>query len=232
MELQTEIGDGYPVAFERAFVPFEIEMKDDEEPGTFEGMAAVFNNVDRQGDIIKPGAFKGSIRSPKKIKMLWQHDSWDPVGVWKEFEETDKGLRAKGALVLDVQRAAEAHALMKAGAVDGLSIGFMIPKNGSAFDEDNGIRTITKVELWEVSLVTFPANPKARLTSVKSAAEQIMTIREFERFLRDVGGYSIGAARAIASTGFDPELDRRDDAGEGLDRLSEALRRRGAAFSQ
>jgi HK97 family phage prohead protease len=223
--------------FQRAYVPFEIEeihvatTKAGDSIGEFSGKAAVFNNEDMMGDVIKPGAFKGSIGSPKKIKMLWQHSSFEPVGVWDKFEETPNELRAEGRLLLDVQRAAEAHVLMKAGAVDGLSVGFRIPKNGATFDDDTGKREITKAVLWEVSLVTFPANPKARMTSVKSAAEQITTKREFEKFLRDVGGFSVATAKAISSSGFIPDPAARDVPGEGLSTLYDALMRRGASLN-
>ena len=223
--------------FERAYIPFEIEeirAANDNEDGsrsTFTGKAAVFNNVDLMGDTIKPGAFKGSIRTPRKIKMLWQHSSFEPVGVWKSLEEKGDALVAEGELLLDVQRAAEARVLMKAGAVDGLSVGFQIPKGGASFDDDTGRRVINKAILWEISLVTFPANPKARLTSVKTAAEQITTKREFEKFLRDVGGFSISTAKAIATSGFIPDSAARDVPDDGLRAVHEALTRRGAAFN-
>ena len=218
---------------EIAFLPFEVEDMDlkkgddgSSSVGTFRGLASAYNNEDLVGDIIKPGAF-GSI-NPKKIKMLWQHRSDQPVGVWTEFKDTSKGLEAHGTLVLEVQRAAEAHALMKAGAVDGLSIGFRIPPKGATFDDTTGKRIITKIDLWEVSLVTFPANPKARIASVKGSD---MTVREFENFLRDEGGFSIDQAKRITSSGYHPDQAARDEADEGMKRLSDALKKRSGIWS-
>ena len=216
-------------------LPFEItsvktSTKDSagNEVGSFEGLAAAFNNQDMVGDVIMPGAFKGSIRSPKKIKMLWQHQSDQPVGVWTGFIETDKGLHAEGKLVLDVQRAAEAHALMKAGAVDGLSIGFRIPAKGSVFDRETGIRTITKIDLWEISLVTFPANPKARVSRVKMLNDvgELPTPREMEAALRDMG-FSRRQSRAFMSKGFaglDPEAAAAEELAERIQELTDDIR--------
>ncbi len=206
-----------------ACVPFEIKSlgtltKDDgSETGVFEGMASTFGNVDLDGDIIAPGAFKGA--KAAKVKMLWQHDSRQPIGVWETLEETDKGLRVKGQLILEVQQAAEAFALLKGGAIDSLSIGFRVPPNGSVFDEAQGKRLITKINLWEVSIVSFPSNPKARISRVKS----IKTIRDFETFLRDEGGYSHAAARSISRDGFKPSTEPRDE--DGLDELVASIKR-------
>ena len=239
--------DAFADTLERLIIPFEIadfKKGDDDDTGSFEGLAAAFNNKDMTGDIIKPGAFKGSIKSPKRVKMLWQHQSDQPVGVWLVLEETDKGLHAEGKLVLGVQRADEALLLMKAGAVDGLSIGFRIPKGGAEFDEDTFVRTITKLELWEVSLVTFPANPKARITRVKSAAARIKNIRDYEAFLRDEGGFTANQATALAVTGWKSAAELRDGAGadddstelrdgaDGFDKLSDALSKRSGVWSQ
>lgn len=211
-------------------VPFEVktcgtEIKEDgTEVGTFTGMASTFGNVDLVGDRIAPGAFTQSIKNPRKIRMLWQHDIREPIGVWREMRETDKGLEVKGALVLDVRRAAEAHALMKEGALDAMSIGFRVPSNGWEIDKENQGRLLTKIDLLEVSLVTFPANPKARVQRVKS----IQTIREFETFLRDVAGFSHGRAKSVAAHGFKEATDPRDEADE-LNGLLSAFRKRIAA---
>ena len=191
-------------------------------------MASVFNNTDLVGDVVAPGAFKDSIGEPAKIKMLWQHDSGQPIGVWKELRESDMGLEVRGNLLLSVQRGQEAHSLLKAGALDGLSIGFRIPKGGSAFDKDSGIRTITKADLWEVSLVTFPANPKARVSRVKmlNDAGQTPTPREMEAALRDMG-FSRRQSRAFMAKGYsglDPEAVAAEELAERIHALTEDIR--------
>jgi HK97 family phage prohead protease len=116
--------------------------------------------------------------------MLWQHDSNEPIGVWTEMVEDSKGLRIKGKLALDTTRGKEAHALLKMGALNGLSIGFVSKQ--WAYDRETEVRTLTEIDLWEVSLVTFPANEKARVTNVK-AADELATPKDAERILRDAG---------------------------------------------
>ncbi len=219
---------------DRLDVPFELfgleekRQSDGSMVGAFSGLASVFGNTDLVGDVVAPGAFKDSIRDPAKIKMLWQHDSGQPIGVWKALAETDRGLHAEGHLLLGVQRGEEAHLLLKAGALDGLSIGFRIPKGGSAFDKVSGIRTITKADLWEVSLVTFPANPKARVSRVKmlNDAGQMPNIREVEHMLRDVG-FTRAQAKAFLAKGYaglDPEAAAAEELAERIQELTDDIR--------
>lgn len=209
----------HDAASDEITVPFEVkaigELKDTDggEPqGVFEGLASTFGNVDLVGDVIEPGAFKAADGKPAKVKMLWQHDIRAPIGVFDEIEETAKGLRVKGRLALAVQQGAEAFELLKMRALDGLSIGFSIPKNGADIDTD-GRRHIKKVDLIEISVVTLPANPKARVRRVK-AVDRIETIRDFEAFLRDEGGFSHAAAKAIAIGGFKASTEPRDEDGK------------------
>ena len=227
---------GFDTDAETLDVPFEIkELKadeDDQDRGTFTGMASTFGNIDEVGDIILPGAFKGAIKNPRKIRMLWQHRSDTPIGTWEDLRETEKGLEAKGRLILGVQQGREAFELMRARAVDALSIGFRIGnrERDIDFDRETGVRRLKRIDLMEISVVTFPANPKARIQRVKSLnADTIKTIRDFEAFLRDVGGFSHGAAKQIASQGFKAEPDPRDEA--GLEKLAAALKRNTAALS-
>ncbi len=166
---------------------FDLEMKlagGDSVTGAVEGYASVYGILDRGGDIVMPGAFKQSLADWRRKKamppMLWQHDSGIPVGVWSELAEDDKGLRVKGSLVLDVPAAAAARALMMAGAVKGLSIGYRTLDD--EIDRQTGVRRIKKAELWEVSLVTFPMLPEAQITGVKSIDD-----RSLEQALRDEG---------------------------------------------
>ncbi len=217
---------------ERLDVPFElkavhtIRQEDGSEAGLFEGLASTFGNQDLVGDVIEPGAFARSLAAPGRIKMLWQHEARAPIGVWDEIAETGQGLSVKGRLVLEVQQARETLALLKAGAVDALSIGFSVPKGGAVFDRDKGLRRIRNVELWEVSVVTFPANPKARVDRIKSllGGGRLPSERDFERFLMRDAGFSRSQARTILGAGYRTLMARRD-AGGGLDELVAGIQR-------
>ena len=178
---------------------FSLQIKATSEDGTIEGYGSVFNVVDNYDDAIAPGAFSASIAEHKKEgtmpAMLWQHDSDDPIGVWTEMVEDSKGLKLKGKLCLDTSCGKEAHALLKMGAINGLSIGFVSKQ--WAYDQETEIRTLTEIDLWEVSLVTFPANEKARITNVKSA-DEIAAPKDAERILRDSGFSKADATKFIS----------------------------------
>jgi HK97 family phage prohead protease len=175
-----------------------------DDDGKFEGYASVFDVVDLGMDVVAPGAFRRSLDSGRNVKLLWQHDMASPIGVWEEIKEDEKGLFVRGRLLTDVQQGREANALMRAGAIDSMSIGF---KTIEAVAEGNGsVRRLTEVELFEISLVTFPMLPDAQITAVKS----IRTIRDFEKALRDAG-FSKTEAKAIAAKGFKGLADHRDD---------------------
>jgi uncharacterized protein len=118
--------------------------------------------------VIAPGAFRDSLarRGAAGIKMLFQHDPAEPIGVWTSLKEDARGLYARGRLMPEVSRAREVLALMRAGALDGLSIGFRAVHGRR--DAKTGIRRLTKVDLWEISVVTFPLLPEARVAHVKS----------------------------------------------------------------
>lgn len=189
-----------------------LEVKAIDESGTFEGYAAVFGNVDAWDDIIVAGAFKATLKEYRAKKlmpaMLWQHDQKEVIGIWESMTEDDHGLFVKGRLLrAGIQKAAEAYVLLEAGALSGLSIGYKA--RDYSRDETTWVRTLKKIDLLETSLVTFPANESARVTGVKSAG--IKTIRDFEAFLRDVGGFSANEAKRIASNGF----KERDVLGSG-----------------
>lgn len=129
-----------------------------------EGYASLFGLTDQGGDIVQPGACKASLErlaaKGDRVRMLWQHDPVRPIGVWDEIREDGKGLWVKGRLLGDVAQAREAAALIREGAIDGLSIGYRTIR--SARDE-KGRRLLTEIELWEVSLVTFPMLPEAKV---------------------------------------------------------------------
>ncbi len=141
----------------------ELEVKSVAEDGTFEGWAAVYGNVDSQGDRIQPGSFAAD--EGKEIPILWSHKRDEVVGVG-QLENTPDGVRLKGRLLLDTQAGREAYSRLKAGAARGLSVGFQLLKHFL----DGAVRVITSGAIREVSLVAFPANPEAVVTSVKAEA--------------------------------------------------------------
>lgn len=183
-------------------IPFEMKREPDAD-GSFEGYAAVFESVDNGLDVISRGAFAKSLGSGRKVKMLWQHNPDDVIGVWDEIREDERGLYVKGRLLADVKKGAEALTLLRAGAIDSMSIGYRAVQ---ATKEGAGnVRRLVEVDLFEISCVTFPMNELATVTDVKS----ILTEREFERFLRDAG-YSRKEATAITLHGFKGLADQRD----------------------
>lgn len=177
-----------------------------EDDGTFKGYGSVFGNVDSYREIVAPGAFTDSLKlikaSGDPLPALWQHRSSEPIGGYDVLEEDERGLKVEGWLLKnEIPRAAEAHILMKRRVVKGLSIGYYV--EGSTVDEKTGIRTLTKLDLQEISIVTFPANAEAQIDAVKSKllAGDKPTIREFEEFLREKG-FSRTDAEHIAVHGF------------------------------
>lgn len=186
---------------------YALEMKATGETGEFEGYASTFGHVDQGGDVVEPGAFIESVVKAKNdgrtIPMLWQHDQSEPIGVWKDIAEDSKGLYVKGQLLVDADPLAKrAHALLKAKALGGMSIGYRIPAGGAEPDgKRRGVTRLKKIDLREISLVTMPMNIQARVMTVKSILESgnMPTVREFEEFLRDAGGFSKSLAAAIAS---------------------------------
>lgn len=209
---------------------WDLELKLAEnfaETGAVEGYGSVYNVIDRGGDIVLPGAFKASIADWKRRKamppMLWQHYSSEPIGVWSELVEDARGLKVAGQLVLEVPLAASARALMQAGAIKGLSIGY--ETRDFTVDRKTGIRSIKRADLWEISLVTFPMNADAQITGVKD-----IDPRELERLLRsELNLSSALAVKAVAIVkqhlrdgGDQPEHDPRDGAKDMLMSLRRA----------
>jgi HK97 family phage prohead protease len=127
---------------------------------TISGYASLFGAADQGGDIVERGAYAASLAKGRGVKMLWQHDPAQPIGVWDEVREDAKGLWVKGRLLTDVAKGREAASLIAAKAIDGLSIGYRTLK---ARKDDAGQRHLTELDLWEVSLVTFPMLPEARV---------------------------------------------------------------------
>ena len=147
------------------------------------------------GSGTRPGGLAAQKAAGRLPAMLWQHDADKPIGIWTEMSEDEKGLRIKGQLAMETVKGKEAHALLKMGALNGLSIGFMSKE--WAYDRDTEVRTLTAIDLWEVSLVTFPANEKARVTNVKSA-DELQAPKDAEKVLRDAG-FSKSDATAFVS---------------------------------
>lgn len=202
---------------------------------TFNGYGAVFGNVDAYGDVIQPGAFadtlSNSVKSGQFPAMLMQHGGWGmgaedmtPIGIWTGLAEDGHGLKVEGKLA-DTPRGREAYTLLKMTprpAISGLSIGYIAKEWSARSKPDEPRRTLKKVDLMEVSLVTFPANPKARIGSVKSI-EEFSTLSDAEGYLRDSCGLSRKEAVAFISRmrGL-----CQSDSGPDLTEIAAALTRR------
>lgn len=202
---------------------FAFEVKEISEDGTFSGYGSVFGVVDSYGEIVAPGAFLASLEAHKTKgtmpALLWQHRSSEPLGVFTSMAEDSIGLKVEGRIALKTQRGAEAYELLKMKAISGLSIGF-IPRDESR-DKATGITTLKQVDLWETSLVTFPANDAARVQGVKSV-EQIEDLKTAEQFLRDAG---LSRREATAFIGRVKSL-QQSDSGEDMQSIVEALKAR------
>ena len=151
---------------EAKFIP--LDLKSVGADGAFEGYASLFGREDMGRDVVVRGAFAESLaqRGARGVRMLFQHDPAQPIGVWDEIQEDAKGLYARGRLMTEVAKAREVMTLMKAGALDGLSIGFKALK--ARRDARSGIRRLEKIDLWEISVVTFPMLPDARIAGTKT----------------------------------------------------------------
>lgn len=182
----------------------------DDNSGEFEGYGSVFGVVDSYNEVVDKGAFVESLQKDGLPKLLLQHSTWMVGGVYEEAREDERGLYVKGKLNLEVQAAREAYSLLKQGAINGLSIGFRTLVE--EVNKETGIVHIKKVRLYEVSIVTFPANEAATISSVKSAPG---SIREFEEFLREAG-YSQEGAKLIASKGYRAYETHREGGDQAL----------------
>lgn len=208
---------------------------DDAKDMTFTGYGAVFGNVDSYGDVIKPGAFADTLASSQKSglypAMLLQHgggfmggaQDMTPIGIWTSLSEDGHGLKVEGKLA-DTPRGKEAYALLKMTprpAIDGLSIGYIAKEWEMRSKPEEPRRTLKKVDLMEVSLVTFPANGKARISSVKSGD---FTERDFERWLMQDAGLTRSEARVVINQGFKSLIAMRDAGSSELAELADLLK--------
>jgi uncharacterized protein len=152
--------------------------------GSFSGYASLFGEVDLGQDVIERGAFAKSLknRGASGIRMLWQHDANEPIGTWTLIREDARGLYVEGRLAKGVPRARDALELMRSRAIDGLSIGFRAVR--ARKEAKSGIRRIHEADLWEISIVTFPMLPSARVLGVKR--RRLPTIQEFQTLTRRI----------------------------------------------
>jgi len=202
---------------------------------SFEGYGAVFGNIDAYGDVIEPGAFAAYLSDAQNEKQAWpsmllQHGGWGmtaedmmPAGVWTDLGEDGKGLKSAGTLA-DIEKSRDAYTLMKMKprpAIDGLSIGYYAREWAERSKPEEPRRTLKRIDLVEISLVTFPANGKARVSGVKSIGE---TEREIESWLQRDVGLSRREARIAINQGFKALIGKQDAAGE-LGELAEMIRR-------
>jgi len=229
---------------ERMRLSMELKaITDKDAPMAFEGYGSVFDTVDSYNDTIAKGAYKSTLREWKATgklpKLLLQHGgSWFsagaedmvPIGKWTEMREDDHGLYAKGHLFdVDADRVRLTYAALKAGELDGLSIGFSTRKY--KMDEETGIRTLTDIQLYEVSLVTFPANDPARVTGVKAAGD-LPTERELERWLQREAGFSDAQAKTIIAKGYRAVQREAASTVPPLGDLLQLLQQRAATFTE
>ncbi len=199
-----------------------LKIKSVTETGEFEGYGSVFGVKDSYSDIVVPGAFQASLNEWREKgclpAMLWQHQISEPVGVYTEMREDDTGLYVKGRLLIeDDPLSKRAHAHLKAGSLSGLSIGYIL--KDWEYDRNKGAFLLKEIDLWEVSLVTFPSNDEARVSDVKSAFARgdIPSQKSIERVLRDVG-LSRTQAKAFMADGYSA-LSLRDAEEDALETL-------------
>ncbi|MEO0618815.1 MAG: HK97 family phage prohead protease [Pseudomonadota bacterium] len=191
-------------SIELKFAP--VSLGTVEADGTFEGYASLFDTPDLGRDVVKRGAFAASLkrRGARGVRMLFQHDPNQPIGIWHAITEDARGLHVAGRLSEDVVRAREILSLMRDGALDGLSIGYRTIKGTR--DPATRMRTLHIVDLWEISVVTFPMQPDARVESVKSHPFRhgLPSKRQFERWLTRDAGLTRSQARALLAGGYTP----------------------------
>ncbi len=189
-----------------------LDVKAVGEEGQIEGYGAVFGNRDSYGDIMVKGAFTETLKG-RKPKMLWQHNMLDPIGTWDEYAEDERGLYMRGRIAIKSTKGRDVYELVKAGAIDGLSIGYVTKD----YEMKGGARLLKAVDLFEASLVTMPANAAALVTGIKNA-----DVRDIEAALRQMS-FSRSEAKAMASAAWKrredvlreagalvPEADQRD----------------------
>ena len=211
---------------QRLDIPLTVKSISD--TGEFEGYGSVFGVKDSYSDIIVPGAFQKSLTTwgekGRLPALLWQHNMSEPIGIYTEMREDETGLYLKGRLLIDDDPLAKrAHAHMKAGSLSGLSIGYVL--NDYEYDKQKDAFILKDIDLWEVSLVTFPANDEARISNVKSLLERGETPppSKVEKALREVG-FSGSQAKAFMAKGYSA-ITPREAAEDALHTLKTLINR-------
>lgn len=206
-----------------------LAIKSVSENGEFEGYGSVFGVKDSYADIVEPGAFQKSLdawRSKSRMPaLLWQHNMSEPIGVYTEMREDSTGLFVKGRLLVDDDPLAKrALAHMKAGSLTGLSIGYVL--KDWEYSKDKEAYLLKEIDLWEVSLVTFPANDEARISEVKNLLGRGETPppSSVERALREVG-FSGSQAKAFMAKGYRAITPREAGADQALQSLKTLIER-------
>lgn len=213
-------------------VPLKIKSVSD--TGEFEGYASVFDVIDSYGDIVVRGAFQKTLEAWKQKNdlpsVLWQHKMSEPIGPFLEMREDEHGLFVRGRLLInDDPLAKRAHAHMKAGSVKGMSIGYML--NDWEYDSEKSVFILKEIDLWEVSIVTMPANSEAKISEVKSQLQNgdIPPPSVVEKALREAFGFSRTQAKAFMSKGYSAIDTQREAVGQAsalntLNDLAKSLR--------
>ncbi len=216
---------------EQKFAGMSLERIDDD--GTFAGYASVFETPDLANDQFEKGAFAKSLtrRTATGVRMLYQHDPSRPIGTWDTIREDEVGLYVRGRLTMSTTAASEVHQLLRAGAIDGLSIGFRTVR--ATNDRVAGVRRIKEADLWEISVVTFPMQPAARVGKVKSTSLSgcFPSKRQVERLLTRQAGLSRRQARLMLEKGFNHLASMQDAAGANHAVLAEHIRNAAATLS-
>lgn len=196
-------------------IDFGLKIKSVSDSGEFEGYGSVFGVEDSYSDVVVKGAFEKSLAKWKEKgrlpALLWQHDMSEPIGVYTEMKEDDVGLYVKGKLLIeDDPLARRAHAHMKAGSLSGMSIGYCLEDYD--YDQAKGVWMLKEIDLWEVSLVTFPSNDEARVSNVKSAfdAGEMPSAKDVEQILRDAG-FSRKQAKTFMAHGYKKSCTEDND---------------------
>ena len=188
-----------------------FEVKGVADDGTFSGYGSVFGVIDSYNERVMPGAFTRSIeqKGANGVALLWQHRSDSPIGVYTEMREDAKGLYVAGKLALGTEKGREAYELMKMGWKAGMSIGFMPAESEKAED---GVLEVRELDLWEVSIVTFPANAASMVEQVRAKIEngEELTKRDIERLLTRDAGLSRSKTAALLAGGYDAMIDQRE----------------------
>jgi HK97 family phage prohead protease len=152
--------------------------------GEFEGYASLFSVADGAGDIVAPGAFAQSLRHrpPDRVRMLYQHHAHQPLGVWEAIVEDGRGLYVRGRLNLEVEQARDVASFIRQGALNGLSIGFRALR--ARREKGTGRRLLTEIDLWEISIVTFPLLPGSEITAIGRKAREAELLRRVAHLIR------------------------------------------------